>query len=182
MDRIYRPLFISLLILSAFVLVLPAYAQDEEAEATSWSQEDMMNPTYAEDTAVLRTYLEALVAGDFDAARATMADDMTMYGPAADESETPDEVIQRWTQTQADFSSMGVEFVTHSWVVPSGDLEGRWVGAWGTWTGTHAASEKEMRVPFHFVAQVENGKIIQSRGYRDRLAPNMAIGATVAAE
>ena len=56
-----------------------------------------------------------------------------------------------------------------------------WVNVWGEWHGVIAANNKEMIIPVHLTAQVEDGKIVKEFTYYDTSALVAELNALAAA-
>ncbi len=99
------------------------------------------------------------------------------YGPAVNDSTSKQQTITDWTQVHKLRTNQKVSFVSQTFRVLQGDLQGDWVSHWGTYSFTQ--NEKDIELPYQFTARVTDGKIDSSRIYFDNLAIVEALGYEV---
>ncbi len=133
--------------------------------------------------AMVKGYLASLVNGDGGEAAKLVTDNFMAYGPAASDSATFAQVKTQWanngtTRTKQD---AGI-FVSTGLTVTEGPLIGDWVNVWGTYVANDNKTGKDVKVPWHSVFKIDNGKIRQSNIWFDNLAPAMAMGTVVPAK
>ncbi|HEY2581207.1 MAG TPA: hypothetical protein VGI43_05355 [Mucilaginibacter sp.] len=135
------------------------------------------NPTADADIKTVSDYTNWIVAGDADKAKGLLAAGFKGYGPAPIDSVTADQEIAAWQENYKNTSNRKVDFVTETFRVLSGNLQGNWVSTWGDYTFTE--SGKTVKFPFQCTYHVTNGKIDISRIYYDRTYILMQLGYTL---
>jgi ketosteroid isomerase-like protein len=146
----------------------------------TFAQESIENPTGAEDIKVVTDYIDALTNNKMDLAASLMADDHIGAGPSANETETKAETMASWTENHKVRTNHKNDYVSNSFRVVGGDLEGDWVSVWGTYTFTQNSIDIEL--PYQYTGEVKDGKIKRSIIYYDKLAINIAMGYELTAK
>lgn len=152
---------------------------ESKAQASAASQasyKDLVgdNPNAEADMTVVSTYINALVGGELEKAQSLMAANYKGYGPATTDSTNREKVISEWRENNQVQANRKVSFVTQTFRVKSGNLEGDWVSLWGDYS--FSQNGKEVTIPFQYTARVSNGKIATDRIYYDRLQVMQTLG------
>lgn len=168
-----------LLLASFFFLCSATTLQAQSSSSPQPRYKDLVveNPNAEADMKVVSDYVNALVSGDLDKAKSLMADNYKGYGPAPTDSSTMEQTINGWQENYNRQSNRKVSFVTQTFKVTSGNLQGNWVSLWGDYSFTE--NGKDIKFPFQYTAHVTNGKIDSDRIYYDRLYIMQTLGYTV---
>lgn len=168
-----------LLPVTALWLAAAATPAQAQSSAPIPRYKDMVadNPTAEADIKVVSDYVNALVSGNTDKAKALLAAKFKGYGPAPTDLATVAQTISNWQRTYQMQANRKVEFVTQTFHVKAGALRGNWVSMWGNYSFTEGS--KSVKFPFQYTAHVTNGKIDQDRIYYDQLYIVSALGYKV---
>jgi hypothetical protein len=164
------------------VLLLAVLATTTQAQSTPTSNpryQDVVveNPNAEADMKVVSDYVNSLVSGDIVKAKTLMATGYKGYGPSVADSATSEQTISGWQQNYKTQLNRKVGFVTQTFRVKSGDLQGDWVSLWGDYSFTE--NGKDVKFPFQYTARVTKGKIDTDRIYYDRLYILQTLGYKV---
>ena len=120
-------------------------------------------------------FVNSSVGGDADKVRSIVHSDYWDYGPGAKDSLSLDDFLSAWAETSAARTEQdpGI-MITTALTVNEGDLAGDWVNMWGTYTAKQG--DFTFNVPWHRVFFIEDGKIVMSRAWYDRLAQGLEMG------
>ena len=135
------------------------------------------NPTAEADMKVVGDYHNALIGGDLVKAKSLLSAKYMLYGPSAADSNNVEKELAAWSENYKTHLNRKVGFITQSFKVTSGNLQGNWVSLWGTYTCT--INGKNIAVPFQSTSRVENGKITRMNIYFDNLSTLTTIGYTL---
>jgi len=135
------------------------------------------NPEAEADIKVVSDYVNALVNNEMAKAEQLLTEKYIGYGPAINDSINKQENINSWNQNHKVRTNQKVGFVTQTFRVLQGNLQGDWVSQWGNYTFTQ--NGKEIKLPYQFTARVSNGKIDRSTIYFDNLSILLQLGYTV---
>ena len=124
------------------------------------------NPTAEADMKVVGDFVKSLTSGDLNKAKALAAPNYIGRGPSQLDSASIEKSLATWEANYKVQSNRNVTFVTQTFRVLSGSLEGNWVSLWGNYTFTQAG--KTITFPFQYTAKVVGGKILSDRIYYDR--------------
>jgi len=126
-------------------------------------------------------YINAIMANDTALARTYVSDSYWDFGPGAKDSVAIDDFLPGVIARSANRTDQdaGV-FIYNSLVVNEGELAGEWVSVWGNYSAKEG--DYTYNVPWHRVFRFEEGKIVLSRVWYDRLSPSMDMGAVQAVE
>lgn len=133
------------------------------------------NPTAEPDMKVVSDFVNALTAGNIDQAKGLMSAGFKGYGPSATDSATIQQLVATWQENYKMQSNRKTSFVTQTFKVLSGNLQGNWVSLWGDYTFTQ--SGKTITFPYQYTAMVADGKIVMSRIYYDVLSIATQLGS-----
>lgn len=128
--------------------------------------------TNAPEIDMAKATMNAYFAGDWGTMRAAYADTAKIYHNSM-EPMTSDAVIEGNQSSLSAVSSyqLGDETFWERII----DDEGRtWVYFWGEWKGVHAATNKELSVPFHVAWHYVDGKVVEEYGLWDNAPMIMA--------
>ncbi|TXD82052.1 nuclear transport factor 2 family protein [Subsaximicrobium wynnwilliamsii] len=164
---------------SAIVLFL-IIGQITFAQAKSYKETVTENPTAEEDLKVVGDYLDALINNNMDKAASFIADSYVGTGPDYQETETKAEHIAGWKEAHKSRKNEKNDYISQTFRVIDGDLKGDWVSVWGTYTFTE--NDVTVNLPYQYTAMVDNGKIVQSVIYYNRLAVSTAMGYELTAK
>lgn len=138
-------------------------------------QHDVMSvsPDIDANIALVEGYLAALTAADEAGIRAALAPDFwghNTFVPA--DSSQADEIVANWLKNDTTRSDQKITRVAASCerVAEGNRFAGDWVHYWGTYSGTNIELGKSYVVPIFFNTRVEDGKMMESYVYYDRLA------------
>jgi PKD repeat protein len=134
----------------------------------SFAQETMENPTAAEDIKVVADYIYALMTNKMEVASELVADDFVGSGPANGDTQNKSELITSWTEINKIRTNKKNDYVSHSFRVKGGDLEGDWVSVWGTYY--YSQNNVDIVLPYQYTAEIKNGKMQRGVIYYDNLA------------
>ncbi len=151
-----------------------SFAQDK---APNYKEVVTQNLNAEADIKVVSDYTNALVNNKMEEAAKHLSEKYMGYGPAENDSINKKDTIEDWKKSHLVRSNQKVSFLSESFTVLQGDLEGNWVSQWGTYVFTQ--NGKEITLPFQSTSQVSNGKIDTNRIYFDNLAVVMALGYTL---
>jgi len=120
-------------------------------------------------------FVNAAVSGDADKAGAVAHSEYWDYGPGAKDSMNLDDFLSAWTETSAARTEQDPGIVaTTALTVNEGDLAGDWVNMWGNYSAKQG--DYTFDVPWHRVFFIQEGKIVMSRSWYDRLASGLEMG------
>lgn len=116
------------------------------------------------DTATIqlvKNFLNDLTSGQFEAAHRRLAGGFVAYGPGYNDKLETDNLLDQWDHDGQLFADQHLTIVTSSvTTVATGDNRSRWVYLNVVWTATERSGlGKPVRIPFHQLAQVNNGLI-----------------------
>ena len=174
-------LFISLLLAFSCKQQDAAMAEtDAEVEANTSRLYDISANEEA-NIQLATNFVNASVSGDTAAARNLAHAEYWDYGPGGKDSLSLDDFLARWVTTAAGRTDQdpGIVAAT-SLVVNEGNLAGDWVNMWGTYTAKQG--DYSFEVPWHRVFLINEGKIVMSRSWYDRLASGLEMGVYQAVE
>lgn len=152
----------------------------EEAEAMSEAPEEStrLYDISANEEAHIQMaidFVNASVGGDADKARAMAHSEYWDYGPGAKDSMNLDDFLSAWAETSAARTEQDPGIVaTTALTVNEGDLEGDWVNMWGNYSAKQG--DYTFDVPWHRVFLIQEGKIVMSRAWYDRLTSGLEMG------
>ena len=154
-------------------------AEDSNDSATSRLYD--ISPNEEANIEMATAFVNASVSGDTAAARQVAHSEYWDYGPGSKDSLNLDDFLARWVATAAGRTDQdpGIMAAT-SLVVNEGDLEGDWVNLWGTYTAKQG--DYSFEVPWHRVFLINEGKIVMSRSWYDRLSSGLEMGVYQAVE
>lgn len=135
------------------------------------------NPTADADIKVVSDYTNAIVSGDLTKAKSLLAASYIGYGPGPTDSTNVDKEMQTWESNYKTQMDRKVEFITQTFRVLNGDLQGNWVSVWGTYYFTTGGTN--IRLPYQSTFHVTNGKIDKSIIYFDLLSIYQKLGYTL---
>jgi len=151
--------------------------QNSFAQAKSYQETVVENPTANEDLKVVSDYLDALVNNKMAVVESLLSDGYVGTGPSDGDTETKAEHIANWKEAHKVRTNEKNEYVTNTFRVLDGDLKGDWVSTWGTYS--FREDGKDIVLPYQFTADVKDGKIQRSVIYYDNLAVVNALGYTI---
>ncbi|MCP9756873.1 nuclear transport factor 2 family protein [Lacihabitans sp. CCS-44] len=133
--------------------------------------------------AMAQGYLASLLNGDGGEAEKMVTANFMAYGPAASDSATFAQVKTQWANngTSRTKQDAGI-FASSCLTVTEGPLVGDWVSLWGTYVANDNKTGKDIKVPWHSVFKIDDGKIRQTNIWFDNLAPALAMGTVVPAK
>lgn len=142
-----------------------------------------INPNAAQDIAMIKSYGQAIMKGDFDKVRALSMEGMKSYGPSIRDSATVEKIIADWTQARKDYTDMKVDWIGNgvSVIVTAGPFEGTHVYLWGVWSATQKATSKRISTSFQNTFLLRDNKIVFLAEYRDKLDLLQQLGFTLKA-
>ncbi|HNP24976.1 MAG TPA: hypothetical protein PKM63_21580 [Panacibacter sp.] len=135
------------------------------------------NPTADADIKVVSDYTNAVVSGDLVKAKSLLAASYMGYGPGPVDSANVNKEMQSWETNYTTQTNRKVEFITQTFRVLNGDLQGNWVSVWGTYYFT--TDGKDIKLPYQSTMHVTNGKIDRSIIYFDLLSVFQKLGYTL---
>lgn len=156
------------------IVLLLIIGQITFAQDKSYKETVIENPTADDDLKVVAAYLDALMANKMDTAASFLADTYIGGGPGYEETETKTESIESWKAAHKVRTNQKNDYVSNTVRVIDGDLKGDWVSIWGTYTFTQNSITVNM--PYQYSAMIDNGKIVKSMIYYDKMAINTAMG------
>ena len=161
------------------IVVLSAMAVNAQtATPTAYHQKDFIgdNPTADRDLQTVSDYLNSLlVNGDVDKARSLVTKNFKTYGPGPNDSADLEKEINNWRENYKIHLDRKVNFVSQTFRVLSGDLQGDWVSVWGDYNCT--IDSKKIRIPFQSTYHVmDDGKIDRVSSYFDMLSVMTNLG------
>ncbi len=158
------------------VLLLLAVSQITYSQNKEQSYKDIVieNPDAEVDIKVVNDYVKALVNNEMDKAEQLLAEKYIGFGPAVNDSINKLESINSWKEIHKVRTNQKVGFVTQTFRVLQGNLQGDWVSQWGTYSFTQ--NGKEVKLPYQYTARVANGKINRSSIYFDNLSVLLQLG------
>jgi hypothetical protein len=158
------------------LLLFVVSAARSQAQTAPMNYKDAVgdNPTADADIKTVTDFTNALVSGDVAKAKSLMAGTYKGYGPSAADSVNFDQEIAAWQENYKTQTDRKVGFVTITFNVKGGDLQGNWVAIWGNYTFTEGG--KTITFPFQSSSHVTNGKVDRNVIYYDRLAIVQALG------
>ena len=148
----------NLLRMGAIILVMAACQPPQEQGPARYT-------TDAPEITTAKAAMQAYLDGDWDALKATFADNAEVYHNS-NTGVSPDENIASLREDLQLVSSysLGDEQYWERIIDDNGEY---WVYFWGTWNAVHAATEKDIEVPFHLAWQYEDGKVVEEYGAWD---------------
>lgn len=167
--------------LATFLLlsVLTSKVKAQSGSNAQPSYKDMIgeNTNAEADMKVVSDFVNALTSGDLVKAKSLLADNYKGHGPAPTDSSTVEQTMSTWQENYKTQSDRKIGFVTETFKVLQGDLQGDWVSLWGDYTFTQ--SGKTITFPLQYTAHVANGKIDRDGVYYDRLYIVQSLGYTL---
>ena len=165
--------------LSLLLLCLVISSQLSFSQGDSPRYKDLVveNPEAEEDIEVVSSYVNALVNNKMLEAENLLSEKYIGYGPGTNDSISKQGTIKAWTETHQVRSNEKVGFVSQTFRVLQGDLQGDWVSQWGTYSFTQ--NGKHVELPYQLTARVRDGKINRSRIYFDNLTIAKSLGYNV---
>lgn len=168
-------LAILLLVLVLLAATLQAVAQSATPASFKYKEMVTDNPTAERDIQAVSTYVNAMVTGEQDKARALLATNFKTFGPGPLDSADVEKLMNSWQENYKTHSNRKVSMLWQTFRVVTGDLKGNWVSVWGNYSGT--INGKEIMVPFHNACHLnDEGKIDREFTYFDNLSILMALG------
>ena len=126
-------------------------------------------------------YVNAVMANDTALARTFVDDSYWDFGPGAKDSVALDDFLSGVIARSANRTDQDAGiFIHNALVVNEGPLAGEWVSVWGNYSAKEG--DYTYDVPWHRVFRFEEGKIVMSRVWYDRLVPSMDMGAVQVVE
>lgn len=126
-------------------------------------------------------YVNAIMANDTALARTFVSDSYWDFGPGAKDSISLDDFLPGVVARSANRTDQDAGiFISNALVVNEGELAGEWVSVWGNYSAKEG--DYTYNVPWHRVFRFEEGKIVLSRVWYDRLSPSMDMGAVQVVE
>lgn len=121
--------------------------------------------TTAPEIDMAKATMDAYFAGDWATMRAAFADTAKIYHNSIE----PMTVDENMTNTQEGLNSISsYKLGDETYWERIIDDEGRtWVYFWGEWKGVHAATNKELSVPYHLAWHYADGKVVEEFGLWD---------------
>src|SRR5436853_4930167 len=121
-----------------------------QTTAAAYHQKDVIgeNPTADQDIQTVSDFLNALASGDLTKVKSLLADQYKGRGPGPLDSTTAEQTIQQWQENYKTQLNRKITFVTESFRVLTGDLQGNWVSVWGDYTCTIDGTN--IRLPFQY--------------------------------
>jgi len=170
---------LSLIFAALLLTVLATTTQAQSTPSSNPRYKDVVveNPNAEADMKLVSDYVNSLVSGDTVKAKTLMASSYKGYGPSVADSANREQTISGWQQNYKKQSNRKVGFVTQTFRVKSGDLQGDWVSVWGDYSFTE--NGKDIKFPFQYTARVTKRKIDTDRIYYDRLYIFQALGFKV---
>ncbi|MBK9489454.1 MAG: nuclear transport factor 2 family protein [Haliscomenobacter sp.] len=164
------------LLFAAFMLMASTAKLQAQAQPR---YKDMVveNPTAEADMQVVGDYINAIVSGDLAKAKSLLGDKFMLYGPSAADSSNAQKELTSWAENYKTHMNRKVEFITQTFKVLSGNLQGNWVSMWGTYSCT--IDGKNIAIPFQSTSRVENVKITRISMYFDNLSVLTKLGYTL---
>jgi len=135
--------------------------------------------TDAPEITAAKAGMSAYLAGDWDALRAGFADNAEVFHNS-NQAVSPDESISTLKQNLESIASYALGDEQY-WERIIDDEGGTWVYFWGTWNAVHAATEKNIEMPFHLAWLYVEGKVVEEHGMWDTSQILLAEQETAAA-
>jgi hypothetical protein len=167
-----------LLLAAALVLFSVTKVQAQTAAAPMHYKDAIGdNPTAEADIKTVTDFTNALVGGDIDKAKSFMTDKCVNYGPGPADSASVADFVDHWKGNYKMESDRKVSFVSETFNVKTGNLQGHWVASWGDYTFT--SNGITVKFPYHCAYHLTKGKIDISRIYYDQLYIFQKLGYTL---
>jgi hypothetical protein len=148
------------------VLTILAACQPSTPPAAEAPEETTVRfTTNAPEITTAKAGMNAYLAGDWDAMRATFADNAEVYHNTT-EPVGPDQSIANLKEGLESVSSYRFDDEQY-WERIIDDEGETWVYFWGTWNADHATSDKVFEVPVHLAWHYQNGKVVEEFGLWD---------------
>lgn len=113
------------------------------------------------DVTLVTGFLDDLSKGQFESAHKRLAVGFEAYGPGYNDKLGTDNLLEQWNRNGQRFANQQLTIETTSTtLVPTGNNQGQWVYVKGIWSAVDGRGQGHpIRIPFHQVARVNNGKI-----------------------
>ena len=114
-----------------------------------------------EAIALVTDFLTDLISGQFEAAHQRMAEGFVACGPGYNDKLETDNLLNQWERDGRLFADQHLTVESSSvTTVATGENRGTWVYLKMVWSATERSKPgKPVRIPFHQVARVGNGRI-----------------------
>jgi ketosteroid isomerase-like protein len=167
------------LLATSLLFCVSLTATHAQTAPAAYHQKDVIgeNPTADQDIQTVSDFLNSLVSGDLNKVRSLLATNYKGTGPGPLDSANTEQTIQQWQEDYKIQSDRKITFVTESFRVLTGDLQGNWVSVWGDYSCTIDGTN--IKFPFQYTALVANGKISLDVTYYDRWYIFQALGYKV---
>lgn len=159
------------------VVTTSTIAQSKTNTNLRYSEMVGENPNAEADIMIVSDYLKSVIAGDINKAKTLLSSDYKGYGPALNDISNYEQTFSEWEEMYKLQNNRKVDFVTQTFLVKSGDLQGNWVSVWGDYSFT--MNGVNLKIPFQYTARVANGKIEIDQIYYDRLYIIKTLGYNV---
>jgi len=147
-------------------------------KTTSEPVDKQKDETAKKNMEIVKEYFSAFENEDTVTIKELLTDDFIEAGPGIDEEYDLEETIEGFKHSIEMFDSLKVDFVAitteHN---AEGELAGDWVMSWVTIQAYHVEAEKSIKVNYHSVYKIEEGKIAMVVNYWDRLDFYKQLGA-----
>jgi len=151
--------------LVALITVLAACQPQTPPAAEAAEEAPVRYTTDAQEITTAKAGMDAYLAGDWDALRATFADNAKVYHNTT-EPVSPDQSIADLKEGLQNVSSYSIADEQY-WERIIDDEGKTWVYFWGTWNAEHATSDKIFEVPIHLAWHYQDGKVVEELGLWD---------------
>ena len=153
-----------IIVLALLILGISFSANAQEQKVTL----EFKNSEIAEK--LIRTYTEALQKGDLITMNAQLHEKAMIYGLGGGMDSLN---VQQHKDYYTNSTNQFTHKITNDLYLPvkveNNWNEGEWLLSWGTNTITEKKSGKDIAIPYHIVARIENGKIVFLRYFYDML-------------
>ncbi|GAB3174417.1 hypothetical protein GCM10027291_32610 [Telluribacter humicola] len=139
-----------------------------------------LTPNADKNVQLLDSYLDDLVSGNFERAKAKLRPDYTEYGPGASESMNLNQLTESWERAAHDRTEQSISNrTTLSFQSKSGTDQGEWVMSRGVYNWRERNGGPVMSIPFQVTAQVVDGKLKNTYMYFNRVSAQDKLGYTI---
>ena len=151
--------------LAAVITVIAACQPQTPPAAEAAEETPVRYTTDAPEITTAKAGMDAYLKGDWDALRATFADNAEIYHNTT-VPVGPDQSIVDLKEGLESVSSYSIDDEQY-WERIIDDEGETWVYFWGTWHGDHANSDKVFEVPIHLAWHYQDGKVVEEFGLWD---------------
>ncbi len=165
---------LTLLFSSAVFFSCQPQADQQRTDRVPGYENTQLNPDFETDMAFIKSASQAFFAGNAEAMARYLHEDYVSAGPDF-ETYTRQDEIDGWVNFAQQFENARLENeIYYSLIVDTfenrPEMHGKWVLMWADMHYSSISDGKEVSFPLHVTFKLEDGKLVYSQSYFDRLS------------